>query len=394
MSGAQALDAPGAKPPETAKAWYGGLDLLRCAAILAIVAYHANVLTPREVAGARAVGVLGHFGWAGVDLFFVLSGYLIASQQFQTLARDPRSPLGRFYARRFLRTLPNYFVVLAITYGVGTRFLGESWSAPWRYFLFLQNYSFPAMSFVISWSLCVEEHFYLLFPLVALWLMRRESLRPGALFAAALLVAEPLLRAHAWHAVRPGLDVHAYYEFIYYPTHLRLDGLTWGVSLAALHRLRPALWTRLTKRPDALLAAGALGTLAAMALTFHERSFLGCTLGLSLFPLAFALVLASALCPGSLLARVKLPGAARLAQLSYAIYLTHLGALGAGERLAVGLLHQPTELLLAPLQLALILLFALALYLLVEQPIMARRDAWLGIPHASGQPAPLANTAR
>ena len=116
------------------------------------------------VQAAHLIGVLGHFGWAGVDLFFVLSGYLIASQYFARAVAPGTFGLVRgFYIRRFLRTLPPYFVVLAITYVVTVYGLGQgaAWPSLWTYALFLQNFGMPVASFFVSWSLCVEEHFYL-----------------------------------------------------------------------------------------------------------------------------------------------------------------------------------------------------------------------------------------
>ena len=80
-----------------------GLDTLRAGAIALVLMYHYGV-----VAGGSDFGAVGRIGWAGVDLFFVLSGYLIGNQ----LLSQP-APLATFFGRRLLRTLPNYTVVLA-----------------------------------------------------------------------------------------------------------------------------------------------------------------------------------------------------------------------------------------------------------------------------------------
>jgi len=85
-----------------------GLDLLRALAIIVVVIYHAALF------GFKLPGRVDRFGWIGVDLFFVLSGYLIGGQLLAPLARDQRMNLGRFFARRALRIMPAYFVVLAI----------------------------------------------------------------------------------------------------------------------------------------------------------------------------------------------------------------------------------------------------------------------------------------
>src|SRR6267378_5072491 len=89
-----------------------GLDLLRALAIIVVVIYHTGIM------GFPLPGRVHRFGWIGVDLFFVLSGYLIGGQLLAPLARDQSIKLGRFFARRALRIMPAYFVVLAIYFSL------------------------------------------------------------------------------------------------------------------------------------------------------------------------------------------------------------------------------------------------------------------------------------
>src|ERR1700756_3743624 len=85
-----------------------GLDLLRALAIVVVVVYHAALF------GFKLTGRVDRFGWIGVDLFFVLSGYLIGGQLLAPLARNQSIKLGRFFTRRALRIMPAYFVILAV----------------------------------------------------------------------------------------------------------------------------------------------------------------------------------------------------------------------------------------------------------------------------------------
>ena len=106
-------------------------------------------------------------GWTGVDLFFVLSGYLISNQIFSGLARGEALVPRHFYARRALRTLPVFWLVLAL-YFLFPIFMGGKPPPPlWRFLTFTQNIGLPSgTAFSHAWSLCIEEQFYLILPLV------------------------------------------------------------------------------------------------------------------------------------------------------------------------------------------------------------------------------------
>src|ERR1700743_972604 len=133
-----------------------GLDLARAVAItLVLIAHFAKVL---EVAGYYAV-----------ELFFALSGFLIGGILYRDLFSSPDwtfAHVTRFWQRRWWRTLPNYYLSFAL-HSLFHLFYGgfPSPQMLWRYPLFLQNASENIHFFYgVSWSLCVEEWFYLLFP--------------------------------------------------------------------------------------------------------------------------------------------------------------------------------------------------------------------------------------
>ena len=98
-----------------------GLDTLRALAIVLVVLHHYVLFVSHD----DTFGWVGSIGWVGVDLFFALSGYLIGNQIFAALRSEHGFSLSRFYARRFLRTLPNFYVVLALYY-VWPAFRGDS----------------------------------------------------------------------------------------------------------------------------------------------------------------------------------------------------------------------------------------------------------------------------
>src|SRR5690348_482903 len=142
-----------------------GLDLVRAAAIASVMIYHANTMM---LVPGQAPWLIS-FGWMGVDLFFVLSGFLIASQLLKPFASGARPDYGRFFARRALRTIPA-FAVVVIVYFVFPRLRETPLIQPfWQFATFTENLLFKPTgpkAFDQVWSLCVEEQFYLLFPLV------------------------------------------------------------------------------------------------------------------------------------------------------------------------------------------------------------------------------------
>src|SRR6478735_273406 len=142
-----------------------GLDLLRALAIIMVVVYHAALF------GFKLPGRVDRFGWIGVDLFFVLSGYLIGGQLLAPLARDQRLKLGRFFTRRALRILPAYLAVLAIYFLLPAVREYPTISPLWKFLVSVQNIGLRGgTSFSHAWSLAVEDQFYLLLPVIVLLL--------------------------------------------------------------------------------------------------------------------------------------------------------------------------------------------------------------------------------
>ena len=175
-------------------------------------------------------------GYLGVDLFFVISGYLIGGIYFRESERENFSIL-RFWSRRWLRTIPPY-LGLVVIWWVGNRITGAQKTLDWNYLFFFQNYiSRPYMgNMPFTWSLCVEEHFYLLLP-IALKLVKPKAWGPPAFLAAVML---PTL-----------------FRFLEYGqpvmTHMRLDGLVWGVGLSYLMRSQNSVFPRLKQASKRLL---------------------------------------------------------------------------------------------------------------------------------------------
>jgi peptidoglycan/LPS O-acetylase OafA/YrhL len=281
------------------------LDGLRGLAILWVVLYHCN---------PRLQGTWIHYaslwGWAGVLLFFTLSGFLITSILLVT--RDKEHYFHNFHARRALRIWPVYILLLAVVYLNAPWFIGPSVgdaikTAPWLAYIFLVQNLFhltlpPAIG--PTWALAIEEQYYFLWaPLVRY--LRRPWMLSAVLLCA--LVGSPLLRLghHAWLT----------------PTHtlIHLDGIAWGSLLAiGLHTLpisrRIWLWMGLIAT---VLGFWATATIAG------GTAFLDSALAVGFAGLVLALI-ASTGARNPLNAALRSGPLAFYGRISYGLYMCHI----------------------------------------------------------------------
>jgi peptidoglycan/LPS O-acetylase OafA/YrhL len=303
-----------------------GLDLLRAIAIVWVMVFHSYL------AGWMGGGVLRWSGWMGVDLFFALSGFLIGSQVFMPLAHGRHVDFVDFYLRRGFRTLPAFFVVLAVYLAWPSLREVPDMMPTWQFLTYTLNlFIDPSRAaFSHAWSLCVEEQFYLLFPALAVLLLARGSPRRGLFAFAALVLGGMALRAGLWlHFIEPvqraGGDINPPYKrFLYFPTYARMDDLLAGVALAAMRSYGSRAWAWIERRANTVAFLGVTLTLACM-LGFDGRraQFTAVVFGYPLLALAMAALVAAAACNRGVLARLHIPGATWIAAVSYSLYLSH-----------------------------------------------------------------------
>ncbi|GLQ98240.1 acyltransferase family protein [Dyella mobilis] len=354
-----------------------GLDLLRAVAILWVMPFHSYL------AGYTGGGVLRWSGWMGVDLFFALSGFLIGSQVFNALASRGRVDFVDFYLRRCFRTLPAYFVVLAV-YVAWPSLREEPGMMPlWQFLTYTLNLFIDPNrgAFSHAWSLCVEEQFYLVFPLLALLLARKGRLGRGVAVIAALILGGIVLRAWLWlHAVGPveakgGDDGVTYLKLLYYPTYARLDDLLGGIALAAARSYRTRGWAWIERNANVVLLAGVVLTgLCMWGFNGQQRfGFAANVFGYPMLALAMTALVAGAAGQRSVLSRIRIPGAAWFAAASYSLYLTH--------KMVYGQLHgrfapwvDGHGIWTALIYAAAVLATGAALHYLVERPCLRLRE--------------------
>lgn len=357
-----------------------GLDTLRAIAIIIVLIYHYKVVVSRE----NIFGFMSQLGWTGVDLFFVLSGYLIGNQILSAFANGQEFSLKFFYIRRFLRTLPNYYFVLALYLIFPVALSGTATAPLWSFLTFTQNFDMRAgETFTHSWSLCIEEQFYLLFPVIALLIAyAKRSVALGWVTLVSMMLCAMFLRAFTWQAYDGvAISPQSFMEHVYYFTFTRFDELLPGVAIALLKNFHPTAYASILRKGNFLLITGLL-SVGAIFYVFHNYAYIegyGTTLsvvtfGYSFLAISFAILVLAALSPNSLLHRFRIPGATNLALWSYAIYL----------------IHKPLfQILKAPLTeygidingefgMAIIMAISIfcgwALYFFVETPFMRLRD--------------------
>jgi peptidoglycan/LPS O-acetylase OafA/YrhL len=284
------------------------LDGLRGIAVSLVVFYHCHP----KLGG----GWLSHFaeyGWAGVNLFFVLSGFLITGIIIE--GREDAHFFRNFYARRALRIWPVYVLLLLLNYILVPCLLEHNpyhaWqitsTAPWLYYaLFVQNLFALALPGPIgpTWSLAIEEQFYLAWAPIG----RRLSLRHLAIVLATVFAVSPAIRA-----CNTGLLT---------PTHtlIHLDGLAIGSLIAVLLRMdifsRPA-WRKLG------MAGIALGLFGVGLMLYRGTAFADTFLALGFGGMLIAAIVPE---PGSsLYARLLcLWPLKSIGTVSYGLYMTHI----------------------------------------------------------------------
>jgi peptidoglycan/LPS O-acetylase OafA/YrhL len=317
------------------------LDGLRGIAILLVMVYHYFYFSPPAthrpqelipklyVYFERCIAI----GWSGVDLFFVLSGFLIGGILLD--ARDSPKFFRTFYARRFFRIIPIYYIWIGIfvAVGLGLKWFGTrspdfqvSWQLVSVHLLFLQNIGFMKYAllsdafFLPTWSLAVEEQFYLVSPLLVKLLSRKTLL----VVLGSIIIGAPILR-FCIRNVTFAFANELGWTYTLMPS--RADALCLGI-LAALIWKDAATRARLMAHKNAILFAVSVFAIGVMALGLMSSPFhsllmesAGATWIAIFYTLVVVLVLVH---PGGIvasLARVKI--LREIGGVSYCIYLIH-----------------------------------------------------------------------
>ncbi|MCH8614413.1 acyltransferase family protein [Arsenicicoccus dermatophilus] len=349
-----------------------GLDGLRAIAIISVLVFH---LDRHWLPG----------GFIGVDVFFVVSGFLISTLLMRELERTGRVSLTDFYLRRARRLLPAlvFVVVGAISLAfvvdrellldMGRQTLGAgTFSTNWLEIAAGSDYFAATQPLLLMnfWSLAVEEQFYLFWPvLLILLLATTRTLRPRVTIVAAVAIASAVLMSVM-------LDPAAATR-VYYGTDTHLFGLMIGVVLA-LTWCSPGhsvLWSDPWQRARGAILLGGLSVLAILLLTLSETTAFTFRGGLFLASLSSAALIASLLAgPQWWAAVMDLPPLRWIGERSYGLYLWHWPLILLTDSALPSTPGTTRYTLVRLLAVALTLLITEASYVFIEMPI--RRDGF------------------
>lgn len=308
---------------------FNGLDHLRALAIILVLLYHY-----RAFKHPIWIETVGKFGWTGVDLFFVLSGFLISGQLFREMENTGRINVKMFYIKRFFRIFPPYFFTLFLYFTCP--FFRERETLPplWKFITFTQNYGLDVINqgtFSHAWSLCIEEQFYLILPLLLLLIMPVKLFKYFVILIILVLSFSLIMRIIIWSGSVSTIDRdslefwRSWYMEIYYPTHTRLDGLGIGVLTGYLMQYSVGFKKSINHNGNRLFLMGILLLSIAFWVCNEQSSEAASTFGFTLFAISYGFIVLAAVSESSFLSKHKSYITAELAALSYAIYLSHKG---------------------------------------------------------------------
>jgi len=369
---------------------YPALHGLRFLAIITVVQFHVTwiyageqriILDPDWIGSSLAV-------FFGMDLFFMLSGFLIGSILLRSLETTGTQKIRRFYVRRVFRTFPSYYVVLTYL-ALTTALTAAQWKHLPAEYLYATNFMPLGRQDIImfwGWSLALEEQFYLTVPVLFFVLHRLKSERVRLGLLVALWLAALVVRIVIYARHRPWTDL-GLYDALYFRTHTRFDTLVAGIILAYVQ-------SRFGKQIGAWLKAPFHRALVAMPSLFclwflMNPTILGpanvqivhlFTWGTVTTLMYFGALLLLLHGDGWINRLLSWPFFRRAATLGYGVYLVHIPLI---DHALVPIAHvaqkkQISMLLVWPASLVAVMIASLligyVMHVLIEKPSLALRD--------------------
>lgn len=339
---------------------YPNLDLLRALAVMTVVIYHCCNMSGVPLWLWKWVEALGS---NSVELFCVLSGFLIGSLYWDEHDRQGNVDIKIFILRRIYRTVPMYFIFMSLAYLAV--YVARQQEFSWYYLFFLQNYHISIPFYVISWTLCVEEHFYMVMPF-ALWLFIKLPRKTTIILLIILAFIPPVCRL-LYYADNVNM------AFGYYGTasHFRYEGLLLGVVISYITHYHSNYFDRLLKY-KILIYIGSFVIISAFALL---PSLIKTYIAASVSSYLFTLCVLVALRDKTYFLSEKAI-TFKIAVSSYSTYLAHSLFLHIFMK-GFAFLGIETSWIRVPIMFCLCFLLGYVIYIYLEKPIIKLRNKYV-----------------
>lgn len=357
-----------------------GLEHLRAFAIILVFFFHYYIISGGK---PEWLPNIGSFGWIGVDLFFVLSGFLISSQLFEQIKEGQLVSFKTFFLKRFFRIIPAFLVTIGLYFCFP--FFREKESLPplWKFLTFTQNLDLNIKDFGTfshCWSLCVEEHFYLFLPIILIFSQTLKLLSKSYWLLIALFLFGFAIRIYSFNNLYlPRIEEENswmyWYKYIYYPTYNRLDGLLVGVTIAGIYVLAPKIWNKFSKYGNQFVLLGSSILTTAYFLCEDQQTFNASVFGFPLIAFGFGFIVLGAISPTSFLYQFNSKMTTFISSLSYAIYLTHKGVIHSTHLILKD--FNINDNLMLVICILTCIVFAYFLYISIEKPFMKLRKYYV-----------------
>ena len=349
------------------------LDLIRAIAIAFVLLRHGELaFTEAPRLQLEPLKTIAANGWIGVDLFFVLSGYLIARHLLRAGIGSGNFSIGRYMAMRALRIVPAYLAVIGLIligafpfYTIPDGLLGARLA---YHLLFLQDY-LPSNINVVLWSLGVEEKFYILAPVLIFLLFQCRSMAAKLAILAVCFSIPVMFRFDAYRQLTHAIDYQTFFPIFRSPFHMTIEGIVLGVTIAVVEAagfVRRSPFVGLT-----ILGVSS----AALLLWMASHDFMAqIDIRDAVWQPSIIAIMAAFMTLGAvMLAGVRMPFAGPVniaARLSYSLYLVHYPLIPLAAAIAVAYGAH----FFWPAYLAISIGVAVLLHLIVEKPFLAWKD--------------------